>query len=138
MTPSSFSPFKIRRNPTTFGQQRCLTLEPRYASLKLFLRALCVQLLRTSHILRRVLFQSELIHVIDRRIAILRVHLFGYHVIPILVLRARPRTRTHLDDCSGCIRAIYFISRLVSSFYTARLHQQLTGSAGNSAFATQK
>ena len=82
--------------------------------------------------------QAELTYWLDRSIAVLRVHLFGYHVIPILVLRARPRTWTHLDYCSGCIRAIHFISRLVSHNTTTRSIQTLTGSAGNSAFATQK
>ena len=49
----------------------------------------------------------------DCCIALLRVHLSRYHVIPIFILRVGPRSWPDLDRYPSRIRALHFLSNLV-------------------------
>ena len=50
----------------------------------------------------------------DRSLAVFRVHMFGYHVIPVLVLGSRISAWLDLDGCSRSLGALHVFDRLVS------------------------
>ncbi len=56
----------------------------------------------------------ELIKLPDRSAAVLGVHLFGDHVVPLLVFRAGAHPGSDLDLCRGGLGALHFAGRLVS------------------------
>ncbi len=59
----------------------------------------------------------------DGSIAVLRVYLSGYHVIPVLLLRPGSRAWSDIDRCRGWIRSLHFAHYLVSHAQRAYVDQ---------------
>jgi hypothetical protein len=77
--------------------------------------------------------------LLDRSIALLRVHLPCHHVLPILVLGSGSRSRSHLDCCCSRPSALYFTGCLVRLPKFSMGHFNLiNGEQGSFASGTQK
>ena len=61
---------------------------------------------------------------IDRGAAILGVHLFGHHVLSVLLLGPRTGPRSYLDRGGRWLGLVHFPDSLVSKFHKARLQME--------------
>ena len=57
--------------------------------------------------------------VIDCCVALLRVYLPSYHVVPILLLHPRLGSWSHNNSCRGHVRTVYVLDCLVSHYFVS-------------------
>jgi len=76
---------------------------------------------------------------LDCGAAVLRVHLLGYHVIPVLLFGPRPRARSDSDGRHRPLGSLYILGSLVRTLGTHGLYIGLMLILiGSSVSATQK
>jgi hypothetical protein len=69
----------------------------------------------------------------DRGPAVLRVHMLGHHVIPVLLLRSRTGTGSDLDLCRRGTGPLHFSDHLVSLEQSNSSDHKTDFQSGNSA-----